>query len=119
MKNNNYKIIGVIFSIFLLVIFTTSSTPITHNDLDNQISDDSIDNNPFKPQLSSNITWSINGNIICNETYDQELPQICSDGYGGALITWEDRRGEPDTPISTLRGLIQMEMLCGAQMELL
>lgn len=100
MKNNNYKIIGVVFSLILLVIFSTNSTPITHNDLENQISDDSIDNNSLKPQLSSNITWSINGNIICNETYDQELPQICSDGYGGALITWQDAReglGYPDT----------------------
>lgn len=97
MKNNNYKIIGVVFSIFLLVIFTINSTPIINNDLEN--SDDSIDNNSFNPQLSSNITWTTNGNIICNETYDQELPQICSDGAEGAIITWQDARegiGYPD-----------------------
>ncbi len=93
MKKNNYKIIGVVFSLFLLVICTTHSTSITYNNLEKQISDELTDSKLFNPQLSSNIKWAANGTIICNETYDQELPQICSDGLGGAIITWLDTRG--------------------------
>ncbi|MFX1443172.1 MAG: hypothetical protein ACFFHV_07145, partial [Promethearchaeota archaeon] len=36
--------------------------------------------------------WTTNGSVICNATDIQEAPQICSDGSGGAIITWEDAR---------------------------
>ncbi|MBW1985531.1 MAG: hypothetical protein JRI53_12490 [Deltaproteobacteria bacterium] len=41
---------------------------------------------------TGNVKWSANGTVICEANGDQETPQICSDGAGGALITWEDLR---------------------------
>ncbi len=37
--------------------------------------------------------WDANGTVICNATADAYIPQICSDGSGGAIITWWDERG--------------------------
>jgi len=42
--------------------------------------------------LSIANTWAPNGIAICTENYDQWYSQICSDGTGGAIITWEDER---------------------------
>lgn len=36
------------------------------------------------------ILWGLNGILICNLSEDQQFPQICSDGIGGAIITWFD-----------------------------
>ncbi|OLS16054.1 MAG: 5'-nucleotidase [Promethearchaeota archaeon CR_4] len=33
--------------------------------------------------------WDDNGTVICNTLDDETLPQIVSDGNGGAIITWE------------------------------
>ena len=38
--------------------------------------------------------WPVNGVIICNATGGQRTPQLVSDGQGGAIITWADRRSE-------------------------
>ncbi len=38
------------------------------------------------------LQWTINGHLICNADGLQEVPQICSDGAGGAIITWDDER---------------------------
>lgn len=38
------------------------------------------------------VQWTANGVAICNAANAQEKPQICSDGLGGAFITWQDRR---------------------------
>ena len=43
-------------------------------------------------QLSTADTWAPNGIAICTENYNQWYSQICSDGAGGAIITWEDER---------------------------
>ncbi len=43
--------------------------------------------------------WVDNGTIICNEDNDQWSPQICSDGAGGAIITWYDERIVTDRDI--------------------
>ena len=50
------------------------------------------------PQLSQTLAWDDNGTVICNEdTKTQEEIQICSDGAGGAIITWHDfRNGQRD-----------------------
>ncbi|TXT67069.1 MAG: Por secretion system C-terminal sorting domain-containing protein [Promethearchaeota archaeon] len=46
------------------------------------------------------IQWTpSNGVIICNATDEQIYPQICSNGFGGAIITWEDHRNAPDPGI--------------------
>ncbi len=36
--------------------------------------------------------WTTNGEPICNDTLSQTHPQLVSDGSGGAIITWADRR---------------------------
>ncbi len=36
--------------------------------------------------------WLANGSEICTSVYDQDYPEICSDGAGGAIITWRDNR---------------------------
>ena len=41
-----------------------------------------------------NISWENNGAVICNDTSVQLYPQLCSDGDGGAIITWSDNRGD-------------------------
>jgi len=33
--------------------------------------------------------WTNNGIVICNAFEFQQFPKICSDGQGGALITWQ------------------------------
>ncbi|MFX1364755.1 MAG: hypothetical protein ACFFCE_17520 [Promethearchaeota archaeon] len=39
-----------------------------------------------------NVQWGSNGIEICTADETQDKPEICSDGAGGAIITWEDRR---------------------------
>jgi hypothetical protein len=39
------------------------------------------------------VQWANNGTIISAESQHQQDLQICSDGAGGAIITWEDERG--------------------------
>ncbi|TKJ27904.1 MAG: hypothetical protein CEE42_00045 [Promethearchaeota archaeon Loki_b31] len=41
---------------------------------------------------SGGIEWNINGTAICTANGDQYAPQLCSDGSGGAIITWYDGR---------------------------
>ena len=36
--------------------------------------------------------WIANGVAVCTATANQELPQLISDGSGGAIITWQDNR---------------------------
>jgi hypothetical protein len=36
--------------------------------------------------------WTANGVAICTATGNQEYPTIVADGWGGAIITWEDYR---------------------------
>jgi len=38
------------------------------------------------------IQWKKNGTVICNASSSQLNPKICSDGQGGAIITWYDKR---------------------------
>ena len=40
--------------------------------------------------------WDPNGIPICTDYYHQYDPQICSDGSGGAIIAWRDKRGLDD-----------------------
>lgn len=39
--------------------------------------------------------WTANGVPLCTATNDQALPQITSDGVGGAIVTWFDGRSGP------------------------
>ena len=66
--------------------------------------DDSGDIYVQKIDSNGNVKWVTNGEIICNVDEDQRYPQICSDGAGGAIITWEDeRRIEDDYDIFVQR----------------
>lgn len=44
------------------------------------------------PHISQKIAWDYNGCFVCNQSLVQKEPAICSDGTGGALITWYDNR---------------------------
>jgi hypothetical protein len=39
------------------------------------------------------VQWTENGVAICRATENQVMPKIISDGSGGAIITWGDKRG--------------------------
>ncbi|MFX1574171.1 MAG: hypothetical protein ACFFB0_15615 [Promethearchaeota archaeon] len=41
---------------------------------------------------STTYKWLSNGNAICLANNSQIYPQICSDGLGGAIVTWSDER---------------------------
>lgn len=41
---------------------------------------------------NGNPLWTINGVPVCNATGGQDRPMIETDGQGGAIITWYDRR---------------------------
>jgi hypothetical protein len=38
------------------------------------------------------VQWTANGIVISNPANDQTRPTIVSDGSGGAIVTWEDKR---------------------------
>jgi hypothetical protein len=38
------------------------------------------------------LQWSASGLVICGFSANQLYPEICSDGAGGAIVTWEDAR---------------------------
>ena len=47
--------------------------------------------------VSGVVQWTTNGVAVCSASGYQTGPAICSDGSGGAFITWWDRRNEgPD-----------------------
>ena len=41
---------------------------------------------------SGSVMWTVNGMAICAADSDQVFPAIASDGAGGAIITWADKR---------------------------
>jgi hypothetical protein len=43
--------------------------------------------------------WPADGRALCTAAGDQDFPAIISDGAGGAVVTWEDRRGAGDYDI--------------------
>jgi predicted lipoprotein with Yx(FWY)xxD motif len=47
--------------------------------------------------------WTANGVAICTAAADQQLPQITSDGTGGAIVTWTDFRSGSNTDIYAQR----------------
>ncbi|MBY9008996.1 MAG: hypothetical protein KGD74_03920 [Candidatus Lokiarchaeota archaeon] len=50
---------------------------------------------------SGDVQWTIDGVAICTASYTQRDPQLCSDGNGGAIITWRDSRlGYPYTHVN-------------------
>lgn len=43
--------------------------------------------------------WTANGTPLCDAPDHQTYPQITSDGAGGAIVTWQDRRSGPSADI--------------------
>ena len=43
---------------------------------------------------NGNVQWISNGIAVCSVNGSQYDPEICSDGEGGAIITWIDGRSE-------------------------
>jgi len=52
---------------------------------------------------SGNVQWTANGVAICTIITNQRYPEICSDGAGGGIITWEDFRNDPSSNIYAQR----------------
>jgi hypothetical protein len=89
LKKRNVKIIRLIFLIVSAVYLPICSILIkTYYSRIRQ----SIAIKIETTQLSTADTWLPNGIAICTENYNQWYSQICSDGAGGAIITWEDER---------------------------
>ncbi len=51
-------------------------------------------NGVFAQRIASNgaVQWTVNGVTVCSQAEHQQNPSIASDGAGGAIIAWEDRR---------------------------
>ena len=47
--------------------------------------------------------WGANGTIFCDATDTQDLWGACSDGQGGAIAVWTDRRNRPEQDIFAQR----------------
>jgi hypothetical protein len=43
---------------------------------------------------SGAVQWTTDGASVCTAAWNQTSPMIASDGVGGAIVTWSDRRGE-------------------------
>ncbi|MFW9968900.1 MAG: hypothetical protein ACFFDF_01785 [Candidatus Odinarchaeota archaeon] len=53
-----------------------------------------LDNDIYAQKINSNgeSEWTPNGVSVCNVNGYEYYPQLCSDGKGGAFITWDDSR---------------------------
>ncbi|MFX1449990.1 MAG: hypothetical protein ACFFCM_04045 [Promethearchaeota archaeon] len=84
MKKNKLMIFGslmfILFTSFILCFSQTSIKGI------------SITSTPDVVLSSKSSLWTANGKAVCTAAKQQKLPQICSDGVGGAVITWVDER---------------------------
>ncbi len=47
--------------------------------------------------------WVQDGTALCTATLDQQIPQIISDGAGGAIVTWQDYRSGSDWDVYAQR----------------
>jgi FlgD Ig-like domain len=47
----------------------------------------------FLHPVITQAAWTTDGNPVCTATGVQTIPQVVSDGSGGAIVTWEDARG--------------------------
>jgi hypothetical protein len=52
------------------------------------------DTNIYAQRVSGGglVQWTVNGVAICDDGGEQFLPQITTDGFGGAVIAWQDYR---------------------------
>jgi len=88
MKKTNSKIL-----ILTLILISIIPLSIELFPTRNQALERSKIFNAETPQLSFETYWEPNGTAICTASEDQWISYICSDGEGGAIITWIDDRG--------------------------
>jgi len=94
---NKKKCFAITISFLFLCSFSyiSLSSAITINNNEDEFTEVNIELeiiNPNNPRTSQTTAWSANGTIVCDAANDQEYPQMCSDGAGGAFIVWEDNR---------------------------
>ncbi|OFY85864.1 MAG: hypothetical protein A3F72_16110 [Bacteroidetes bacterium RIFCSPLOWO2_12_FULL_35_15] len=75
-----------------------------------------------KINLNGTVQWGINGVAICTASNNKENPVIISDGNGGAIIAWGDRRsGNADIYVQHVdaNGIVQWTndgvVICSAE----
>ena len=98
MKKTNLRIWIFALYIVLIMIFSVPVLLIQDISLRYNIQEELIKSENTSQLYISN-TWIVDGKAISNESDDQKSPQICIDGAGGAIITWEDYRSEIDYDI--------------------
>jgi hypothetical protein len=52
---------------------------------------------------SGGLSWAANGVVLCMAPYDQNFPHLVSDGAGGAIVAWQDRRNGLATDVYVRR----------------
>ena len=59
----------------------------------------------YAQKISSSgvVQWTLNGLPVCTAANNQEYPQLVSDGAGGAIITWTDKRDDSNGDIYAQR----------------
>jgi hypothetical protein len=64
-----------------------------------------IDTDIYAQRVSAggSIMWAADGIAVCTAPYDQDDPQLTSDGAGSAIITWGDDRNGIDSDIYAQR----------------
>ena len=64
-----------------------------------------IDRDVYAQRLgpNGNPLWTVNGVAVCSAGFNQVAPRAASDGAGGAIITWEDARLNPNWDIYAQR----------------
>ncbi|MFX1499220.1 MAG: hypothetical protein ACFFBH_17020 [Promethearchaeota archaeon] len=92
MKNRHFRILIITLFIIPIILFNTNPISIIPYSSNDQIQEDSLKFKIETPHLSFPDVWSPNGTAICTADNYQGYVQICSDGEGGAIITWEDHR---------------------------
>jgi hypothetical protein len=57
-----------------------------------------VDYDIYAQQIDKNgqLMWANSGKVVCNATGNQYNPRMTSDGQGGAIIVWQDRRNNTD-----------------------
>jgi hypothetical protein len=56
-----------------------------------------------RADAGGNILWTHNGVPVSTAGFEQEYPQLVSDGTGGAIITWQDYRSGSDYDVYAQR----------------
>jgi len=56
-----------------------------------------------KVNASGTVRWTTDGGALCTAMGSQMYPTITSDGWGGAIVTWQDSRSGSNSHIYALR----------------